>query len=360
MDGETSWQPVDAADGPALADSAVVREWDALVDRSDEPRPWLRPGWVLAWWRAFGRGRLALLTLRRSGRPAALVPLARTRRGVSSPTNYHTPAFDVVAEDPDAGRRLVEEVFRSRPGHVRLRFLPAEGQAAAAVRATAGACGYRLVERTLARSPYVDADATWQDYRDTLGGKLRRELRRRRRRLEAQGRVTVTIDGEREGLDELLDECFRIEAIGRRGRGGAIASDTATASFYREACAWAADHGMLRIARLRLDQRAIAFDLAFEERGRHYLLKTGYDPGFAPLALGLLLRAEMIERAFGTGLRSYEFLGTDEAWKLAWARSVRELVELRAFGPTVSGTAGWAATTYLRPAAVRVLERAGR
>jgi CelD/BcsL family acetyltransferase involved in cellulose biosynthesis len=103
-----------------------------------------------------------------------------------------------------------------------------------------------------------------------------------------------------------------------------------------------------------------AVDLAVEEGERHYLLKTGYDPAVRHLAPGLLLRLAMLERAFSCGLRSYEFLGTDEPWKLAWTRTVRERVELQAFRPGVAGMVGWGSATYARPLAVRALARVGR
>src|SRR5690606_5974620 len=48
--------------------ATLLAEWDDLVDRSPDPSPWQRPGWVLAWWRAFGRGSLRVWALRRNGR----------------------------------------------------------------------------------------------------------------------------------------------------------------------------------------------------------------------------------------------------------------------------------------------------
>jgi CelD/BcsL family acetyltransferase involved in cellulose biosynthesis len=104
----------------------------------------------------------------------------------------------------------------------------------------------------------------------------------------------------------------------------------------------------------------MAFDFAIEEDGRHYLLKTGFDPAYRALSPGMLLRLEMIERAFALGLRSYEFLGADEPWKLDWTRSLREHVELKAFAPSAAGVVDWAANRYVRPMAVRALSRLGR
>lgn len=340
---------------------ATPAHWDDLVDRSPEPCPWLRPGWVEAWWRAFGRGRLRLLTLHRRDRLAALVPLAERRGVLAAPSNYHTPAFELVGEDDDAVRELAREVFALQPRRLEARFIQPGDVTTIALRDESRARRYRVLERRLERSPFVATDLGWDDYLASLGGKLRRELRRRRRRLGEQGRVELVVEDGRGDLDELLAEGFRVEGSAwKEARGTAITSQDATAVFYRDVANWAAGRGSLRLAYLRLDGRPLAFDFAIEEDGRHYLLKTGFDPACRGLSPGLLLRFEMLERAFELGLRSYEFLGTDEPWKLDWTSSVRERVELMAFAPTAPGLVDWAANRYVRPLAVRALARVGR
>ena len=41
-------------------DPRLAEEWDGLADRVGAA-PWTRPGWVAAWWRAFGSGRLQIV-----------------------------------------------------------------------------------------------------------------------------------------------------------------------------------------------------------------------------------------------------------------------------------------------------------
>ena len=54
----------------------------------------------------------------------------------------------------------------------------------------------------------------------------------------------------------------------------------------------------------------------------------------------MLLRQEMLARAFAIGLEHYEFLGQDEPWKLEWADTTRELALFQAFAPSqASGVA---------------------
>src|SRR5262245_54567229 len=88
----------------------LVDEWRELA-KSAGAAPFLYPEWLQAWWRAFGSGRLRVVTARRDGRLVALAPV-QIRRGVwRSPTNVHTPAFEFLALDDETRRELAAWLF---------------------------------------------------------------------------------------------------------------------------------------------------------------------------------------------------------------------------------------------------------
>jgi CelD/BcsL family acetyltransferase involved in cellulose biosynthesis len=336
----------------------LVEQWEELAEQTGAA-PWLWPGWFSAWRTAFGAGTAEPIEVRRGGRLVGLAPMSRSRGTLTSATNWHTPSFGLLACDAAAERQVAESLFRRRAHRVTIAFVPAADLPA--FRNAARRAGHRVLERTLERSPYVDCRTTWDGYEATLGAKMRRELRRRRRRLEAEGSVSFDVTDGTERLDALLDEGFAVEAASWKGeRATAIASQPATERFYREVARWAASRGWLRLAFLRLDGRALAFDFAIEAGGVHYLLKTGYDPARRESAPGKLLRHEMLRRAFDAGLSSYEFLGADEPWKLEWTTSRRDLRRLDAFPRSATGIAHWSAFTYGRPVAKRALAAARR
>jgi CelD/BcsL family acetyltransferase involved in cellulose biosynthesis len=299
---------------------------------------------------------LDVVQLRRDGRLAAVVPIERRFGILRSPTNYHTPSFGILAEDREAGREALRELLRRRPRRLELAFLERETLAAYDAEALTRSARFAVRGEVLERSPYVTTQSGWPEYEASLAGKMLRELRRRRRRLESQGQLEIVVEDGCDRRDELLDEGFRVEAAAWKGRKGtAIGSQLETARFYREVARWAAERGWLRLAFVRLDARALAFDFAVEEGGRHYLLKTGYDPGYRAFAPAMILREGMIRRAFEVGLESYEFGGIDEPWKLQWSRTTRDLIRLRAFSDSVAGRAEWATFAYARPLAKRIL-----
>jgi CelD/BcsL family acetyltransferase involved in cellulose biosynthesis len=330
---------------------AVRYEWDRLADRTGAA-PFLRPGWIEAWWRAFGAGRLEVLREEGEGRVRALLPVRHRHGAVSSPSNWHSPGFGVLREDRAAGVALLDELFARRPAQVSLGFLGALGPGLDELAGAAETAGYRCLQRTLERSPFVTVDGDWEGYERSLDRNMRSDLRRCRRRLEELGRVVLDVEHDTAHLDEAL----AVECLGwKRRTGTAIVSAPQTARFYAEVARWAAASGRLRLIFLRVDGRPVAFHLALEDDRTYFPLKGGFDPAFHAQSPGRLLIHATLERAFTIGLRRYEFLGGSDAYKLRWATEAYDRVLFQAFAPGPVGRARWVAFAYGRPLAKRAV-----
>jgi CelD/BcsL family acetyltransferase involved in cellulose biosynthesis len=334
---------------------SIAPEWEQLADRVDGS-PFLRPGWIGAWWRAFGTGRLEIVALRADGRLVGLVPLYRCRGTVRSITNWHSPEFSFLVQDEAVAVALASALLGRGARRVQLAFLDPERAGLRECHAVAARAGYRTLERTLERCPYIVIGGDRAKLEDGVSGKLIRDLGRRRRRLEEQGSVSVEVADGRERFEELLEEGFRVEASGWKGeRGTAIASRPETRIFYRDVAAWAAERGWLRLFFLRLDGRPLAFELTLAAGGALYRLKGGFDPDWQKYSPGKLLLHATLTHAFGSGLKRFEFLGEDDPFKLEWTNSYREMKLLQVFAPTAPGFVDWTAYAYGRPIAKRVL-----
>ncbi len=338
----------------------LAAEWDLLADRTGA-QPFARPGWLEAWWAAFGTGELVVVTVRRHGRLTGVLPLRRRSGVLASPTNAHTPAFAVLAEDDAARAELAAWTFARRPRRVQLDYLDASDPALPELYRSAAAARHSVLRTTVQRSPYAVL-TPGQDVDRRLGGKPARNLRRNLRRLEETGHVAFELLTAPADLEAVLREGFRVEASGWKAeRGTAIASSPATRAFYTGVARWATTAGLLRLGVLRLEGRAIAFAFALQDRTACYLLKGGYEPGLRRFAPGKLLVRSLIAAATESGAQRFEFLGAAEPWKLEWTRRMHERVLVRTYAPTVLGTADRATqTAYLRygkPLAKRALTR---
>ncbi len=318
----------------------LVAEWERLAQRA-EASPFLWPGWIDAWWRAFGAGQLQILTVYENGHLTGVLPLRRFGGALSSTTNNsHTPLFGFLAANETAVKQLSHALFSQKPRRIDLSFLSPTDAGVSLARAAADAARYRVLTESVQAAPYVVIDGDWDAYESGLRRKFRSELRRRRRRLEEEGRLTLEVSDGTERLDELLEEGFRVERSGWKGSyGTSIDSQPAARRFYIEVAQWAAKHGWLRLAFLRLDGQALAFDYCLEYDKTHYLLKTGYDPKYGNFGPGMQIRYLMLARAFSEGLTTYDFLGagSDYGWKREWTSTQQERLFLRMFAPTAPG-----------------------
>jgi len=316
---------------------AIAAEWDVLADRLDAG-PWDRPDWISAWQAAFGQGRLHVLALRRGEQLAGVLALQALHGTLCAPTNWHTPSFAGVFADAEAATTLIEVALVRTQRHLKVTLAEKDCRFSKTVDRLGRRAGLRTHSRVMARSPYLSLPSDVEAFDASLTAKRRSGLRRIRRRLADLGEVSVHVSRGEDRLDELLAEGFAVERSGWKGkRGSAISSQDSTRQFYTQIAHRFARRGWLRLAFLRVEGRAAAFDLAVERAGVHYLLKTGYVEDLRSCAPGVALRHEMILRSIANGCTSYEFLGSDAPWKREWTRTVRERLQLHVFRATVPG-----------------------
>ncbi len=339
----------------------LAETWDRLADSLAAP-PFMRPGWITAWARAFAPGGLRALTATRGEDLVGVLPFIE-RRGVrSAPVNWHTPVFGFLAAEARVSAALAERFVSEARVRVDLGFLDARDPNVAQCSAAAARLGRSVIVREVLRSPYVQlADSDWESYPASLDRKFRKGIGRRRRRLDEQGSVSIEMANGDEDLESLLEEGFRLEASGwKHDRGSAITSNAQTQRFYMDIARWAKARGWLLMAFLRVDGSPIAFDLCLQCNGVIYVLKGGFDPEFRRFGPGTLLTYESLRVAFERGATSYELLGADEPYKLEWTQTVRKLVRFQAFSRTAGGRLNHLAWSRGRSAVRRALALAAR
>ncbi|BAU89622.1 hypothetical protein MPPM_1017 [Methylorubrum populi] len=307
--------PFRVAVEPVAALAADAAAWDALAVRAVAPHPFYTRA-VVGAHRDHGlcHPRLSVVTVREDGRIAALLPFALrpdiTGLGAAIAQPFHSPyvtaTSPLVADGPGLEGRLdalVEGLALASGGRawrwplLASAALPGAGLLAAMVRA-----GWQVGTVTQFERPVLDRRT---DYDAVLAGhphKSRlKDLRRRRRRLEEAGLLTVQSATEGAELERALEDFLSLEAAGWKGSSGtALRSRPQTEAFAR---ALFRPHGggetapvTVRADLLRLDGHTIAASLALISGKTAYLLKTAYDEGLRAQAPGLVLE-EAIMRA---------------------------------------------------------------
>jgi CelD/BcsL family acetyltransferase involved in cellulose biosynthesis len=337
--------------------AGVVSEWEGLADRV-AANPFLYPGFVLAWQRAFGHGVLSLVTIRRGGELVAVLPMVRRRGVLVYPANWHTPRSGVLAVDPEAATGLARYVSQLRARRISLAFVDVDDQSTMALSAEVARAGYRILQRTLTRPPYLDLHGDWAEYEAGMKSSVRSNLRRLRRRLDERGTVTLEEVQGGERLEPALAEVMRVESLSWKGGSGtAIDSQEHTRDFYEQVARWASGRGWLRIHMLCLDGNPIAVSLGIEANGVYFGVKMGYDPAYSRMAPGMVMVNDLVRRAFENGLSRFEMLGSDDAYKRTWCPDVHERIGLQAFAPSIAGRIDHLVFAYGRPLAKRFADK---
>jgi CelD/BcsL family acetyltransferase involved in cellulose biosynthesis len=337
--------------------AALAPEWDRLAASADHP--FAEHSWFAAWWEAFGAGgELAVCALRTEGRLAGVYPLWREDGVLRAMANDHTPVFVPLAEDDEALAVLSAVVVAAPASELVLPSMPAGPALTALGRAARD--GRRLsATRPHKLSPIAATSGSWDDYRRRLKGRLTTVERRRRKMAREHAAELVAVEPPAD-LESTLEEGFRVEGSGWKGRAGtAILSTEEIAGFYRSIARTFHATGRLRLSRVALEGRAVAFDMSLLHERRLYLLKTGYDESFGHLSPGLVLRLSIVERCFELGLEAHELLGDDADWKRKFATDARQLYRFRSSRLRPVPVARHVYRRFGRPALRRAREAAG-
>jgi hypothetical protein len=123
-----------------------------------------------------------------------------------------------------------------------------------------------------------------------------REMRRQRRLLEKQGKVTYNVARQPSDIHLRMEEFLSLESGGWKGKKrSALLLDRHHAAFAREAISNLAGIDAVRIHTLDLDGRAIASMIVLMMGGEAYTWKTAFNEDYARFSPGKLLLGELTE-----------------------------------------------------------------
>ena len=347
---------------------ALSVEWDVLADSLGDS-PFIRHAFFRVWIDNFApQAPLKIFTVRHvGGELLGVLPLIEETvsfYGIpvtqwSAAANAHSCRFDVLTTDAHAVAPALWACVREVGGWdvLRMTDVPAGGAGWSLYRSAEGS-GNPVGTWESLQSPFVPLAAKWELQQSALSSKFKSNLRRRRKKLEEKGQVTVECVVGGELLDAKLEEGFELEGSGWKGeRGTAMAQDLKTRGFYTELARLCAAEGVLALYFLRLDGRAVAFQYGIRRGHNFYLLKPGYDEALKECSPGQLLVESVLEDCIAKGVTEFDFLGPDMTWKRDWTDQVRVHTWLYVFAKTRLGRALRATKFVWVPRAKETLAR---
>ncbi|MGM0583108.1 MAG: GNAT family N-acetyltransferase [Pseudomonadota bacterium] len=340
------------------AASAFDAAWRRLAAEAPGATAFATPDFQRALHAAFGAaGPLPIWMAGPPCAPRALMPARLTARRIGPlawreagfPRDAHTLRNHLLGAHEAA---LAEMIAASGPGRawdeMFLENLPDMPETRAAVAGAARRLGLALdgpeAGRVLERADLADG---WADYLASRSGELRRQLRKRRRGMEARGVVRIRrLAGEAlegEGLAAMR------ALAGRSWQGRAL--DPARAARERDFDARLARSAIAgELWLLELDGRpAAAVRLLADARAR-YVHRMMYDPALADAAPGVVLFGAMLEAIAESGPARVDFNGASRFFH-RWATGAATHVHYRLRANGVRGRALGLARAARRAAA---------
>jgi CelD/BcsL family acetyltransferase involved in cellulose biosynthesis len=320
-----------------------AKSWNLIAEEANSPMH--QYAWVKACTDAFVSGGELQLIVVGADQPGALGPLIMRGRRLNrmeclGVDELYEPT-DFPHLDPESLASLASELVKLRRPLL-LRRILADSPVLTALRTAFKSRGL-LITRPATGYPWIPLDESWKNPEEKLSASRRSSCRRARRKAQSLGSIDYEVLSPRPAeLASLMEECFRVEAAGWKGRtGSALLSDPNRRQFYEKYASMASAKGILRLCFMRIAGTIAATQIAVESGGRFWLLKVGYDEEFSRCSPGHLLMIETLRYAAERGLQTYEFLGSAEPWTSVWTTQVRPCLSVWAYPNNCRGLAAF-------------------
>ena len=316
--------------------------WENMLTRSSTADLFQTYEWLMTWLEAFwGRKPIQFLLAWQDDVPMALAPFLRDDLGELAcspgfvlPVNQVARRANILyaGQPAQAIEAMLHHLNQRIAVRLILQHLEQNSATVQLLPEAAHGHGMTTLTRTEAGSPIVSIQEDWNSYLNSRSTHLRSELRRKRRQLEAAGRIEFVTSTEQSGWELTMEAVLRTERNSwKAAAGSSLTSEAATGYFYDTLARRCAKRGWLRIYLLLLDGVPIAYIYGVVFGKVYYALKTSHDATFASYSPGTVLFEHTLRDAFDQKLEAFEFLGYESQWKNEMANDVKAHVNLCVF-----------------------------
>ncbi len=317
-------------------------EWEALWQRSSSATPFQHPGWLIPWWDAFGSGELFTFAVRANGRLMAVAPLFlhswNGRRQVTFLGNGISDYLDIICEAESA--QVVWAAILARLAELRHCWDLCDLQdlrPQSALLKLAVALPLQSATRVQCACSIIRLPDTVEEFQEKLPHGLRRNLRRYRSQLQAEGLVEFETPGLGE-FEEHFDALFTLHRARWNDKDSpGVLSSPGLERFHRSAARELWGSGLVRLHGLRFGGTIIAVVYALVHRNRAYSYLGGFDPSLARYSPGALIMKYTIDKAVEENVEEFDFLRGSESYKSEWGaqpETTRRLILWHQHRPT--------------------------
>ncbi len=333
---------VESLTGPSALGS-LKSDWQIVRARSSAA-PFLSWEWMSAWQDHFGAGGEPFV-LKVYSRDDELIGLLPLRRVATRAFGLAVTRFGFLGEGPGGADHLDliaapdehEEALRSI-----VRFLSATGIDIVTLNHLGdGSLTAQWLRQKLAGDakysehkgyvcPQVDLSNGWDAV--LKQSRRRSNFGRRLRRVEEREGFAFRSVTEPDELTTAFERFLVLHQNRRPGRASELSGSARLVGFHRDVIARMSSTGLLRFDELWCEGECRASIYGFDNARTFYFYNTGFDTDWTHHSVGLVLTGLSIRAAVERGVRTYDFLRGDEAYKFDWANRTENLVNVTLAG----------------------------
>jgi len=305
----------------------LADEWDALLPPGNSLNFFMRSTWQRIWWNCLGVGDLFVLAVRDDDGPlAGIAPLyvvpepgGRASLGVVGGVDV-TDYVDLITapgRERDVLGAVLSYLCSSQTpdwSSLHVRNVPESSSTRQILPELAAQNGLRATISVEDVCPVVDLPDSYEAYLEALPKKERHELRRKRRRAEANDVGYYTV-GQEHDIHEEVEAFLTLMALYTPEKAEFL-KQPGHREFFKAIGPAMLEQGLLDLSFLTVEGKRAAAMWSYAYGDRMMLYNSGLDPaGFSALSPGIVLLSYNIEHTIARGFKKYDFLQGDEEYK---------------------------------------------
>lgn len=312
--------------------------WNQVLQNSRDNDVFSTWEWIRCWWQHFGKERkLRILVAKEDNEIIGFAPLMVSKYSFLHLGKFHkleligSPDADynnfVISKKEHECLNLFLKHLSQSSDWDMLEFRDIrEGSVSAQVlNKVCGSPDSKLNFEMGTVCPYVTLPESTELFMNSLSANMRRNLRRKMRKLQETYNVEFKDYNKFASVDEAMDTFFdlhqrRWNSIGERG---AFAS-AAFCAFHRDIAKAFSRTGWLALDFLTLDDEPVSVEYSFDYGLKKYGYLTGFNPDFGRYSVGMISKLYVIEESIRKGFREYDFTRGLESYKTSWTAAVRK------------------------------------
>jgi len=319
---------------------SLSESWNKILQKSLDNDIFSTWEWLWCWWKHFGNGRkLRILILKEGNQIIAIAPLMLSNYSflhlgkiskiefISSPHGDYNN-FILLKNEAKCVKMLIEALLKfSDWNMLDLRDIREESASIKALKIISSpkSENLRLNLKIKTLCPYIRLPSSVEIYKERLSKNMRRNLRKRMKKLSKMYKVKFTNQSEFNSVSEAMKIFFELhqKRWKMKGKPGAFASEDFR-KFHLELAEIFNEKEWLDLHFLMLNDKPVAAAYSFNYNMKKYGYLTGFDPEFGRFGVGSLLKMHIIEECIRRGYREYDLTRDFEPYKADWATNTRK------------------------------------